>query len=53
VSAEIQQATGLSVTLVGGGGGIFEIRQDGQILWKKERSGHFPEEGEAAALFPS
>lgn len=51
MSAEIKESTGNDVTLIGGGGGIFEIRQDGELLWKKERGGSFPEEGEAAALF--
>ncbi len=36
---------------MGGSGGIFEIRQDGNVIWKKERSGHFPLPGEASALF--
>ena len=53
MSAEIENATGQKVTLIGGGGGIFEIRQDGEILWKKVRSGVFPAEGEAAELFVS
>ena len=51
MSAEIKSSTGQEVLLVGGGGGIFEIRQNGEILWKKERGGAFPAEGEAAALF--
>lgn len=53
MSAEIEKATGKTVLLVGGSGGIFEIRQDGDLLWKKERGGAFPAEGEAAALFTS
>ena len=51
MSAEIQKATGHEVTLIGGGGGIFEIRKDGELLWKKERGGSFPANGEGAALF--
>ena len=51
MSAEIKDATGGEVLLVGGGGGIFEIRNNGDILWKKERGGSFPAKGEAAALF--
>lgn len=51
MSAEIEKAAGLRATLVAGGGGIFEIRRDGEVIWKKERSGHFPLPGEAAALF--
>lgn len=51
MSAEIKQATGIEAELVAGSGGIFEIRKDGELLWKKLRSGHYPEEGEAAKLF--
>lgn len=51
MSAEIQEITGVEVKLVPGSGGIFEIRRDGEVIWKKLRSGHYPAEGEAAALF--
>lgn len=51
MSAEIKEATGRDVTLIGGGGGIFEIRAEGKVLWKKERGGSFPAEGEGATLF--
>jgi len=53
VSAEIKKVTGEEVNLIGGGGGIFEIRQDGKLLLKKERGGEFPTNEEAAALFSS
>ena len=51
MSAEIKATTGIESELVAGGGGIFEIRQDGELIWKKQHSGHFPAEGEAADLF--
>lgn len=51
MSAEIKEAIGGEVTLVGGGGGIFEVRRDGKVLWAKERGGPFPAPSEAAALF--
>lgn len=51
MSAEIAQVVDDEVTLVGGGGGIFEIRRDGEVLWTKGRLGGFPRPGEAAALF--
>ncbi|MDE0826241.1 MAG: hypothetical protein OSA48_05470 [Akkermansiaceae bacterium] len=51
MSAEIKEAIGGEVTLVGGGGGVFEIRRDGEVLWAKVRKGPFPAPGEAAALF--
>lgn len=53
VSAEIKDATGVQSELIGGSGGIFEIRLNGSVIWKKQRSGHFPEQGEAAQLFQS
>ena len=51
MSAEIKKATGEEVTLIEGGGGIFEIRENGKLLWKKIEHGVYPAEGEAANLF--
>ena len=51
MSAEIKNATGTEAILIGGSGGIFEIRLNGDVIWKKERGGSFPTEGEAAILF--
>ena len=51
MSAEIKTVCEEEITLIPGEGGIFEIRKDGELLFKKERSGGFPIEGEAAALF--
>lgn len=53
MSAEIKKSTGLEVSLIAGGGGIFEIRKNGEILWKKQRGGPFPVPDEAASLFSS
>lgn len=51
MSAEIKMATGEEIKLVEGGGGIFEVRQDGKLLWEKTEHGVFPVTGEAAAFF--
>ena len=51
MSAEIKTVTEEEITLIPGQGGIFEIRQDDKLLFKKERSGDFPLKGEAATLF--
>lgn len=51
MSAEIKTVTDEEITLIPGEGGIFEIRKDGELLYKKERTGGFPQEGEASALF--
>ena len=52
MSAEIKKVTNEEISLIEGGGGIFEIRQDAKLLWKKTQSGVYPAAGEAAALFP-
>lgn len=51
MSAEIKAATGAEVKLIASSGGIFEIRKDGHLIWKKERGGAFPVAGQAKALF--
>jgi len=51
VSVAIQKATGKDVSLIEGGGGIFEVRQDGKLLWEKTEHGVFPSDEEAVALF--
>lgn len=51
MSAEIKAATGVEVKLIASSGGIFEIRMDDHLIWKKERGGAFPATGEAKALF--
>ena len=51
MSAEIKTVTEEEITLIPGQGGIFEIRKNGHVLFKKERTGGFPFEGEASALF--
>jgi len=53
VSAEIEGVTQARVQLIASSGGIFEIRKDGELLWKKPRGGAFPTGEEARALFVS
>ena len=51
MSAEIKKFTNEPVTLVGGGGGIFEVRRDGEVIWKKRSSGEYPTAEDVAELF--
>ena len=53
VSAEISELENVTVELIDGKGGIFEVRRDGELLWKKERGGAFPTEGEITAAISS
>ncbi|NIP97397.1 MAG: hypothetical protein GWO24_29760 [Akkermansiaceae bacterium] len=47
----MREATGGDVKLIAGGGGIFEVRRDAEVLYSKAATGQFPQPGEAAALF--
>jgi len=40
------------VRLVEGGRGIFEIRDDGRVLYSKQQTGRFPTDAELDALLP-
>ncbi len=46
----MQANTGLAVALVKGGGGVFEIRRDGEMLFSKKATGRFPTDEELHAL---
>ncbi|NRB26661.1 MAG: hypothetical protein HRU37_03165 [Roseibacillus sp.] len=46
----MREKTGEEVSLVAGGGGIFEVRRDGELLYTKARTGGFPKPGQAASL---
>ena len=48
--AEIQHINSLSITLLPGGGGVFIIRLDGDVIYDKSKSGSFPLAGEIVAL---
>ena len=44
MAAAIKEATGIDATLIKGGGGIFDIKVDDQIIYSKKASGNqFPE----------
>lgn len=50
MSAELYQATGSSPELIGGSGGVFDVQQDGKLIFSKHRIGRFPKAGELTAL---
>ncbi len=51
MSAEIKNKTGVDPLLTPGSGGIFDVKQDGKLLFSKHRLGRFPNDGEIAELF--
>jgi len=50
VSAEIKEAVGVEAKLIAGGGGIFDVKRDGVLIFSKHKLGRFPNEGEIADL---
>lgn len=50
MSAEINEALEVDVILIPGGGGIFDVKADGNLLFSKHKLGRFPNEGEIAEL---
>lgn len=48
MSAEIRASTGIAAELIGGAGGVFDVRADDRLLFSKHRRQRFPEEGEIA-----
>lgn len=50
MSAEILDSGLAEISLVAGGGGIFDVKLDGELIFSKAASARFPEPGEIAAL---
>ncbi|MCY4358047.1 MAG: hypothetical protein OXD01_11070 [Gammaproteobacteria bacterium] len=49
MSAEIQQAIGETPQLIGGGG-VFDVFVDGNLIYSKFELNRFPKSGEIASL---
>ena len=50
MAAEIKKQTGVNPELIAGGGGIFDVEVDGEIVFSKQSVGRFPDEGEIIRL---
>jgi selenoprotein W-related protein len=42
----VKEATGIDADLVRGGGGVFDVEVDGELLFSKKAEGRFPENDE-------
>jgi selT/selW/selH-like putative selenoprotein len=49
LAAEIKRALGIDVELVKGGSGIFDVHQDGRLVFSKYETHRFPEAEELLA----
>jgi predicted Rdx family selenoprotein len=50
LAAELDQEFGITTRLIRGGGGIFDIVADGELVFSKFRAGRFPNPGEIEGL---
>ncbi|MDP6962603.1 MAG: SelT/SelW/SelH family (seleno)protein [Planctomycetota bacterium] len=53
VAAEVKQQTGEEPKLIAGGGGVFVVRRDEEILYNMQECSDFPKDGEIAELLKS
>jgi selenoprotein W-related protein len=50
LAAELLEELGVRSDLVASGGGVFEVKVDGKLLYSKQSLGRFPEDGEVLGL---
>lgn len=50
MSAEIEQQFQIKPVLTPGGGGVFDVTVDGELVFTKRTSGRFPNVGEVVGL---
>lgn len=46
MAAAIKKALGVETKLIEGGGGIFDVKADGKLIYSKHETGRFPEDFE-------
>ncbi len=42
----VESETGIQATLIKGGGGCFEVKLDGELIYSKHQTGQFPDQRE-------
>ncbi len=50
MSAEILESGPADIALLAGGGGVFDVKVDGELVFSKQASNRFPDPGEIASL---
>lgn len=50
MSAELKNEKNISIRLIEGSKGIFDVKQNGQLIFSKAKVGRFPNEGEVKTL---
>jgi predicted Rdx family selenoprotein len=50
VAAELKKELGIDAKLVRGGGGIFDVKANGKLVYTKSKTFNFPQDGEVVRL---
>jgi selT/selW/selH-like putative selenoprotein len=50
LAAELKNEFGVQARLIRGGGGIYDVTVDGEVVFSKFRAGRFPDPGEVAKI---
>ena len=50
MAAELKDAFGVKAELIESSGGIFDVIVDGKLVYSKQETGRFPDEGEVVEL---
>ena len=50
MAAELKDAFAVEPRLIQGGGGIFDVKVDGKLVYSKKQTHQFPEAGEVTRL---
>lgn len=53
MAAAIKKDHDVEVELIRGGGGIFDVKADGRLIYSKHQTGRFPEHNEILDQLPS
>jgi selenoprotein W-related protein len=46
LAAKIKKEFGIDVELIKGGGGVFDVKADGKLIYSKHETGRFPDNQE-------
>lgn len=50
MAAELKDALGVEAELVEGRGGVFDVTVDGRVVYSKDNTHRFPDDGEVLGL---
>ena len=53
MAAAIKNQTGIDPELIEGGGGIFDVKLDGKLIYSKHETGQFPRDEEVLGQLPT